>query len=89
MSRFAPTVGIGREVPRPTTRQEADVSTPETTPGLIETISDHEASEALLDRLEQDIEINKRTLARKAKLLTWAYALMLLAVLAELVGKLI
>ncbi len=59
--------------------------TPETTPGLIET----ETNEALLDRLEQDIEINKRTLARKAKLLTWAYALMLLAVLTELVGKLI
>ena len=63
--------------------------TPETTPGLIETISDRETNEALLDRLEQDIEINKRTLARKARLLTWAYALMLLAVLAELVGKLI
>jgi hypothetical protein len=65
------------------------MSTPETTPGSIETVSDREASEALLDRLEQEIEINKRTLARKAKLLTWAYALTLLAVLTELVGKLI
>jgi hypothetical protein len=54
-----------------------------------ETISDREAGEALLDRLGQDFEINKRTLGRKVTLLTWAYTFMFLAVLAEGVGKLI
>ena len=53
-----------------------------------ETISDHEAYQALLDRFGQDFEVNKRALARKGTLLTGAYSLMLLAVIAEGVGKL-
>jgi hypothetical protein len=57
--------------------------------GARETISDHEATQTLLDRLGQDFEINKRTLARKVTLLTWAYTFTLLAVLADGVGKLV
>lgn len=52
-------------------------------------MSDREVNEALLDRLGQDFEINKRTLARKATLLTWAYTFMLLTVVADGVGKLV
>ena len=63
--------------------------TPETTPGSIETISDHETNEALLDRLGQNFEINKRILGRKVTLLTWAYTFTLLAILTDGVGKLI
>jgi hypothetical protein len=57
--------------------------------GARETISDHEATQTLLDRLGQNFEINKRILGRKVTLLTWAYTFTLLAVLTELVGKLI
>jgi hypothetical protein len=53
-----------------------------------DTISDHEATQTLLDRLGQDFEINKRNLGRKATLLTSAYTFTLLALLAEGVGKL-
>jgi hypothetical protein len=54
-----------------------------------ETISDREAFQALLDRLGQDFEINKRILARKATLLTCAYTFTLLAVITDGVGKLV
>ena len=57
--------------------------------GARETISDHEATQTLLDRLGQNFEINKRILGRKVTLLTWAYTFTLLAILTDGVGKLI